>query len=904
MYRIVERSWCRAAWGPSRLLASLLLFTGGLIWSLGSTAHADTAPSRCVYDTKYAEYVSLYNTGWSTPPNKGDYADFDGDGDLDCVYSSYIYYDEDVLRIYVNQSGGTGLELSLVLAQGSPCSINDEYKFPCFEGFPDPEQARHDYGVQAPRWVDVDGDGDLDIVAAAFYSTGLRCFINRTQGDNYAFDLAEESANPFANLSMGRVTGLDFLEGPNSPPRHLLVIGEDGSPRYFELQGETELAAWVELQGDANPFRAFGMMPNSAPTFGDFDHDGDKDLVVAPGLHYFENKGTDQIPLYEELFGAEYPYNYAGSFGGDFVSTGDFNADGVEDVFVSGTYIPRLSYPQTQLGYFVQRGRLLVRPYEILPGVLSYPSFDPGLSPPALGDLDADGDLDLIAAAYGRSLVSLENRGGLFSDIRPYDMESLSEEWLVGATPSLVDLDGDMDLDLVITNAAGEIDVWNNSGTPQTANFARSMDSGSIFASVPVFEGTTLAFGDLDSDDDYDMLACGPSIKAVFENTGTAQEATFVQSDKFKQTLKGISIYYRACLADMDADGDLDLTHNVVNTCNPGTCSQTLAYIENIGTVQDPTFRSRNSIYSPFYDISFSEGSPAAGDIDGDGICEVLITNYSGEFKVFGASTDCPYIQPRCSDMHLNLYDPADTVLYLGPYGSGERWSSSKYIFGCEDIGVQTITRTGAGRFGARIQCEVSMVIEDRSSPVIPQPAPIAIACGSWYVDEPPVAQDPCDGDLPVTTTGVVYSLIPGEYKLEYNAMDIVGNKASKRTRVVTVLADCAVEGEGAVELPRHTADTDRNDKLSLSELLRTIQLYNAGGYRCPPQGVLTEDNFVPGAGALPDCGRHSADYAPADARIDLTELLRLIQFYNSGGLYPCPDLGTEDGYCPVLSPE
>jgi hypothetical protein len=43
---------------------------------------------------------------------------------------------------------------------------------------------------------------------------------------------------------------------------------------------------------------------------------------------------------------------------------------------------------------------------------------------------------------------------------------------------------------------------------------------------------------------------------------------------------------------------------------------------------------------------------------------------------------------------------------------------------------------------------------------------------------------------------------------------------------------------------------------------------------------------------------RTSSDYNPQDWAIDLSELLRLIQFFNSGGYYACPDDGTEDGYC------
>jgi len=43
----------------------------------------------------------------------------------------------------------------------------------------------------------------------------------------------------------------------------------------------------------------------------------------------------------------------------------------------------------------------------------------------------------------------------------------------------------------------------------------------------------------------------------------------------------------------------------------------------------------------------------------------------------------------------------------------------------------------------------------------------------------------------------------------------------------------------------------------------------------------------------------HASDYNPQNWIISLSELLRLIQFFNSGGYFPCPDAGSEDGYCP-----
>jgi len=88
---------------------------------------------------------------------------------------------------------------------------------------------------------------------------------------------------------------------------------------------------------------------------------------------------------------------------------------------------------------------------------------------------------------------------------------------------------------------------------------------------------------------------------------------------------------------------------------------------------------------------------------------------------------------------------------------------------------------------------------------------------------------------------------------------------------------------------------------IQLTELLRVIQFYNSGGFHCADDPGSTEDGYVPGAGDNTDCCPHDSDYAPAgpDWSIGLTELLRMIQFYNSGGFHYCPDDGTEDGFCP-----
>lgn len=116
-----------------------------------------------------------------------------------------------------------------------------------------------------------------------------------------------------------------------------------------------------------------------------------------------------------------------------------------------------------------------------------------------------------------------------------------------------------------------------------------------------------------------------------------------------------------------------------------------------------------------------------------------------------------------------------------------------------------------------------------------------------------------------------------------------------------TVEGEGTPEGtpEGTVEgeVPPHNADQNGDGVINLSELLRVIQFFNFGAYHCDSS---SEDGYAPGPGDQ-NCTPHASDYNPQDWVVSLSELLRLIQFFNSGGYYPCE--GGEDGYCPGTPP-
>jgi hypothetical protein len=106
-----------------------------------------------------------------------------------------------------------------------------------------------------------------------------------------------------------------------------------------------------------------------------------------------------------------------------------------------------------------------------------------------------------------------------------------------------------------------------------------------------------------------------------------------------------------------------------------------------------------------------------------------------------------------------------------------------------------------------------------------------------------------------------------------------------------------------------HTADMDHDSKLSLFELVRFIELYNArsgstrtGQYRESPG---SEDGFAPDSSAVPPVlARFHAGDTNRDGRISLLELTRVIELYNTRagtvrtGAYHSDPTG-EDGFAP-----
>ena len=139
------------------------------------------------------------------------------------------------------------------------------------------------------------------------------------------------------------------------------------------------------------------------------------------------------------------------------------------------------------------------------------------------------------------------------------------------------------------------------------------------------------------------------------------------------------------------------------------------------------------------------------------------------------------------------------------------------------------------------------------------------------------------EATAPAAASGLVTVTGQADYQTADGTAQSTGTVAS-------ILAEALPQDE------THTADVDRDWHLSLSEVLRVVQLYNAGGYGA---AAGTEDGYAPGISKQTGVP-HDADYT-GDWVIDISELLRVVQLFNApGGVYYRAS-GTEDGFVPGL---
>jgi hypothetical protein len=181
---------------------------------------------------------------------------------------------------------------------------------------------------------------------------------------------------------------------------------------------------------------------------------------------------------------------------------------------------------------------------------------DPGgaLAAPALGDMDDDGDMDVLLGINSGVILGYENTGSTGSPA--WTAESAWDAPDLGslAVPALGDLDGDGDLDMMVGLSDGIAYGMENTGSSSSPAWT----ANAAWDSPDVGTRAKPMLADLDEDGDLDMLVgATDGISRAFENTGNATSPAWTAKTGWDST--DVGGYAAPASGDLDGDGDSDM---------------------------------------------------------------------------------------------------------------------------------------------------------------------------------------------------------------------------------------------------------------------------------------------------------------------------------------------------------
>jgi len=267
---------------------------------------------------------------------------------------------------------------------------------------------------------------------------------------------------------------------------------------------------------------------------------------------------------------------------------------------------------------------LFAADWKLNPGMFN-PSGVPSLpfSQPRFADMDADGDLDMILGSTADKPMFLTNTGTTTSPKFTFIddiFESVSE--MDAEMGVCYDIDADGDLDLICGGYYG-LQLYHNTGNVIAASFTKATD---YFAGLTTGSNPIVDMGDIDNDDDLDMLVglSESGIVKVYTNSGTNSAPSFLESSA--QTVGDVGLYAYPVFCDPDNDGDLDIL------C--GRDGYNFTYYKNTGSDSSASWNLNSSVfYGLGSDTYFN--SPAMADINGDGKQDLIYGTYVGPLSYY-----------------------------------------------------------------------------------------------------------------------------------------------------------------------------------------------------------------------------------------------------------------------------
>jgi hypothetical protein len=326
-----------------------------------------------------------------------------------------------------------------------------------------------------------------DVAGNTAYTTGQSVTIDtiRPRGSlgTYATSPAYAApiTNPFGIPDVGNFASAAFIDIDADDDLDLFLGIDNGNTLFYLNSAPAASTAPAYEQPITNPFGITDVGINASPRLGDIDADGDLDLIIGNSYSkpfFYRNNATAgaTAPSYGSL-GYDPGVIFHGSDASPCLVEIDIDADGDLDMFVG-------SYAGDTIFYRNIASSGATNP------VYSYDANNPfgitnvgSYASHAFADVDADGDLDIfIGNGFGNTLF-FRNTAGAGATTPAY-MAPITNPFGIAnvgswARPSLGDIDADGDLDLFIANRDGNIVFFRNTAATPVAPVASSIANGS-----------------------------------------------------------------------------------------------------------------------------------------------------------------------------------------------------------------------------------------------------------------------------------------------------------------------------------------------------------------------------------------------------------------------------------------